>query len=64
MKKYKVKITEILEKTVEIEADDSKEAADKVMELYHNQQIILYADDHIGTEFSDAEEIKEEFDYV
>ncbi len=56
MKKYKVTITEILKKTVEVDAEDYTEAVETVESAYFQEQIILTADDYSGSNF-DAEEI-------
>ncbi len=59
MKKYKVTITETLERAVEVEAEDYEDAIDSVESEYHSGNIVLYAEDYTGTEFS-AEELSPE----
>ena len=41
MDKYKVEITETLQKTVEVEADNKEEALHKVMKMYKNSSFLL-----------------------
>ena len=50
--KYKATITETLEKTMEIEADNVDEAQQKLKDLYYSGEIILTADDCV-TELTD-----------
>ena len=59
MKKYKVTITETLEKVVEVEAENYDEAVDIVGDEYRNGEIILCSDDYTDTDFS-VEEIPTE----
>ncbi len=47
MKKYKVEITEYLQKTIEIDAKDENEAYSKVKEMYDDEEIVLSSDDFI-----------------
>lgn len=47
--KYKVEITEILQRTVEVEAKDEDEAYKIVKDMYRNEEIVLSADDYIDT---------------
>ena len=53
--KIKVEVTEILQRIVEVDADDVKDAIDKVEELYKNEDIILDYSDYISTEFKVVE---------
>ncbi len=48
--RYKVIITKVYEKIVEVEAKDACDAEDKVREMYKNNEILLTADDYICTE--------------
>ncbi len=41
MKKYKIEIEEILQRVVDVEADNLAEALDKVQEQYDNEEITL-----------------------
>ncbi len=59
MKKYKVTVTETLKRVVEIEAENYEDAIDSIESEYHRGNIILYAEDYTGTEFS-AEELPPE----
>lgn len=56
MRKYKVIITETLEKVVEVEARDKIEAEQIVSDAWHNSKYILDADNFTGVEFT-AEEV-------
>jgi len=48
MKTYEVKITEIMERVVTIEAKSKAEAEEKVYEKYRKGEIVLMPDDYIG----------------
>ena len=52
MKTYKVKITETLEKVVEVEAEDRDEAEQIVSDAWHNSEYVLDAEDFKGVEFN------------
>ncbi len=47
--KYNVTIQEILERTVEVEADSKQEAESIVREKYRHSDIVLDAGDHVET---------------
>lgn len=49
--KYYVTITEILEKTIEIEAENGLDAIDIAKDKYNKEEVILTADDLADTEF-------------
>ena len=51
MKSYKVKITEILRRTVTVEARDYDDAINKVREAWRRSEIVLDADDFIKAGF-------------
>jgi hypothetical protein len=51
-KTFKVCITETLEKVVEIEASDAKEAMRNVRNLYYHEDIILMSEDLTNVDFS------------
>lgn len=51
MSKYKIEITETLQKLAEIEADSEKEAEQKVRELYKNEEIVLDYNDFKDVNF-------------
>lgn len=48
MKTYDISITEALKTTVETQAETLEEAIQNVEDRYHNQEIILTADDFTG----------------
>ncbi len=54
--KYKVEITEYLQKTIEVDAKDENEAYSKVKQMYDNEGIVLSADDFTGKEFKVLED--------
>ena len=58
-KKYKVKITETLERIVYVEGIAECDAEDTVQHMYNDQEVILSADDFTGVEIK-AEEITDE----
>lgn len=47
--KYKVKIQEILEREINIEAEDEDSALDTAEEMYYDEAVVLDAEDHNGT---------------
>ena len=49
--KFMVTVEEILEKAIDIEAENQFEAISKVQEMYANEEIVLSADDFVSTEF-------------
>lgn len=49
--KYNITITEILEKTIEIEAENGLNAIDIAKDKYNKEEIILTADDLVDTQF-------------
>ena len=49
--KYNVTITEILEKTIEIEAENENNAIDIARDKYNKEEVILTADDYADTHF-------------
>ena len=51
---YRIKITEILEKTIPIKANSFVEAMDIVKEKYRNEEIILSANDYVTTKFTEV----------
>lgn len=52
MKKYYITITETLERTIEIVANDENEAKDMAEEQYKNGEIVLDYEAHINTDYS------------
>lgn len=57
MKKFLVRITETLEKTVEVDAENELDAVNAVTELYRNSEIVLDSGDFIGTDIEVESEI-------
>lgn len=55
--KFKVIITEILERVVEVTAPDETRAMEIVFDQYRDEEIVLNADDYVDTTF-DIEEIE------
>ena len=53
--KYKIEITETLQKTIEVDACDESEAIIKVKKLYRKEEIILDDTAYIDTEFKVVE---------
>ena len=56
MPKYKVEITEYLQKTIEVDAKDEKEAYSKVKQMYDDEEIVLSADDFTDKEIKVLED--------
>lgn len=54
--KYKVEITEYLQKTIEVDAKDKNEAYYKVKQMYDNEEIVLSADDFTDKEIKMLED--------
>lgn len=49
--KYRVEITETLKRTVKVEAKNKAEAIAKAMNDYHDEKIVLDAEDYEETKF-------------
>ena len=49
--KYKVNVEELLNRIVEVEAENEEEAEEKVKEMYMNEDIVLDASDFQGVEY-------------
>lgn len=56
MSQYKIEIKETLSRIIEIQAPSAQEAIDKAREMYRAEQIVLDADDWVGTEIEEYEE--------
>ena len=54
MFKYKVEITETLQKTVEVEADNKEDAMHKVMKMYKNSEVILDDNNFVDLDFKNV----------
>ena len=51
MSKYKIEITETLQKVVEVEADSEREAEQRIKELYNNEDKVLDYQDLVDIDF-------------
>ena len=47
---FKTEITETLQRTIEVEADNEGNALQKVKEMYKNEEIVLDSSDFVGVE--------------
>ena len=56
MANYKIEIQESLSRIVEIEAPSAEEAIDKARAMYRAEEIVLDADDWVGTKIEGFEE--------
>ena len=56
MKKYRIELTEVLSRVVEIVAEDEEEALQHVKAMYQNCDLVLDASDYVKTEFSVKDE--------
>ena len=63
-KNYKVTITEVLKKTVDVEAEDEREAEQIVSDRWHDSDYILDADNFVGVDFEaeSAERARDDYD--
>ncbi len=59
MKKYRIEVTEVLSRVVEIMADNDDDAIQTVKAMYRNCDIVLGASDYDLTEFSVKDEKSE-----
>lgn len=50
MTKYKVEITETLQRVIEVQAQSAKDAVELIKQKYKNQEIILSENDYVDTE--------------
>lgn len=63
MKTFYISVTETLKRIVEVQANDKYEAIQKVIDAYHDEQIVLDSDDYIDTDFEDdTERLLESYD--
>ena len=53
---YKIEIEELLQRVVEIEAENVNEAISKAKEKYRNEENVLDENDFKGVEFSEYED--------
>lgn len=57
MKNYTVEITETLQRTIEVAAEDKRDALRKAKELYNAEEVILDASDHVSTTYATPSEV-------
>lgn len=51
MNKYNIEITETIQKTIEVEAEDEQQALHSAMKKYKNSEVILTDEDFIDVDF-------------
>lgn len=56
MKTYYISVTETLNRIVEVHAEDSSEALQKVEDAYYNGEIVLDSEDFVDADFNDETE--------
>lgn len=49
MQKYQVEINETLSRMIEIEAENEKDAVNKIKDLYKKEEIVLDSNDYLDT---------------
>lgn len=47
---YKVTVTETLQRTITVNAEDELDTVQKVQDMYNNEEIVLDSEDHINTD--------------
>lgn len=52
MKKYRIEVTEVLSRIVEINAESAESALNKAKKMYQQCDFVLDASDYVFTEFS------------
>ena len=52
MRKYRIKVTEVLSRIVETEAENEDDAVEMVRQMYQNCDLVLDASDYVETEIS------------
>lgn len=52
MQKFQIEIVETLSNIVEIAAENEQDALLKAQEMYKNEQVVLYFDDFVDTQFN------------
>lgn len=60
MRKYNVIIQEVLERNIEVEANNFNDAKNKVYDMYKNEEVVLDYNDLIHTYIQDEENSQEE----
>lgn len=56
MKTYYIRVTETLDRIVEVHAEDLSEALQKTEDAYYNGEIVLDSEDYVDTQFNDETE--------
>lgn len=56
MKTYYIRVTETIDRIVEVHAEDSSEALQKAEDAYYNGEIVLDSEDYVDTQFNDETE--------
>lgn len=56
MKTYYIRVTETLDRIVEVHAEDLSEALQKAEDAYYNGEIVLDSEDYVDTQFNDETE--------
>ena len=52
MTKYRIEVSEVLSRIVEMEAENEDEAVEIVRQMYRNCELVLDASDYVETEIS------------
>ena len=52
MKKYRIEVTEVLSRIIEMDAENEDEAVEMVRQMYRNCDLVLDASDYVETEIS------------
>lgn len=60
MKKYSIKVLEVLSRIVEVEASDEEDAIERVRQMYRKCKIVLDDSDYKRTEISVNDEKSEQ----
>ena len=50
-KKYEIEIIEMLQRIVEVKAENEEEALDRIKKMYRNEEIVLDERDFVDVEF-------------
>ena len=56
MKTYYIRVTETLDRIVEVHAEDLGEALQKAEDAYYSGEIVLDSEDYVDTQFNDETE--------
>ncbi len=56
MKTFYISVTETLNRIVEVHAEDTNEALQKVEDAYYNGEVVLDSEDFVDTDFTDETE--------